>query len=169
MKKGTLFLISFIIWFLLVWPFDPAAKSFQWQSIIVGILISFLVAILFGETFTESPHKFYGIKRYFWAFMYIPVFFWEMVKANFDVMYRVLHPAMPIKPGIVKVKTVLKSKSGITALCNSITLTPGTLTVDVTSDGYLYIHWINVKSKDVEKASQIIVGRFERILTKIFE
>jgi multicomponent Na+:H+ antiporter subunit E len=76
---------------------------------------------------------------------------------------------MPIKPGIVKIKTKLKTESGITALANSITLTPGTLTVDLTDDGYMYIHWINVKSDDVEQASKDIASKFEWFLEKIFE
>jgi multicomponent Na+:H+ antiporter subunit E len=76
---------------------------------------------------------------------------------------------MPIHPGIVKIKTSLKTDSGITALANSITLTPGTLTVDLTDDGYLYIHWINVKSDEVEAATQLIAEKFEWYLKKIFE
>jgi len=87
-----------------------------------------------------------------------------------------LHPKMPIKPGIVKIKTSLKTESGITALANSITLTPGTLTVDLADEGqgdsrqtYLYIHWINVKSDDVEEATKYIAWKFEWFLKKIFE
>src|SRR4030042_1264200 len=101
--------------------------------------------------------------------VYLPVFFYYVVKANFDVVYRALHPKMPIRPGIVKIKTNLKTDSAITALANSITLTPGTLTVDLTEDGFLYIHWINVKSDDVEQATQIIARQFEWFLHKIFE
>jgi len=84
-------------------------------------------------------------------------------------MYRALHPKMPIKPGIVKIRTKLKTDSGITALANSITLTPGTLTVDVTDDGYLYVHWINVKAEDIEQATSQIARRFEWFIQKIFE
>ncbi|MHC4194088.1 MAG: Na+/H+ antiporter subunit E, partial [Planctomycetota bacterium] len=73
--------------------------------------------------------------RIFWALVYLPVFFYYVIVANLDVVYRALHPKMPINPGIVKIKTVLKTESGITALANSITLTPGTLTVDLTDDG----------------------------------
>ena len=98
---------------------------------------------------------------------------WELAKANFDVAYRVilslLRPRnMPIAPGIVKVKTKLKSDLGKAILANSITLTPGTFTIDL-KDDYLYIHWINVQHKDIEKATQDIVGRFEKFLLKIFE
>jgi multicomponent Na+:H+ antiporter subunit E len=76
---------------------------------------------------------------------------------------------MPIRPGIVKVKTSLKTATAITLLANSITLTPGTLTIEATGDGYLYVHWINVKSTNVEEASKHIVRRFEWYLKRIFE
>ena len=91
-----------------------------------------------------------------------------MAKANFDVAYRVLHPKMPISPGIVKVKTGLKSEMARTFLANSITLTPGTMTVDI-KDDHLYIHWINVRHTEVEDASKDIVSRFEPLLKKIFD
>jgi multicomponent Na+:H+ antiporter subunit E len=54
-------------------------------------------------------------------------------------------------------------------LANSITLTPGTMTVDMTDDGYLYVHWINVKSDDIEEATRHIVSKFEGVLRRIFE
>ena len=107
--------------------------------------------------------------RVFWFLVYVPVFSYYMVKANIDVLYRVLHPQMPIRPGIVKIKTSLKSDSAITALANSITLTPGTLTIDLTEDGYLYIHWIYVKSDDMEQATRQIAGPFEWFIRRIFE
>ncbi|MCM8757321.1 MAG: Na+/H+ antiporter subunit E, partial [Candidatus Omnitrophica bacterium] len=103
------------------------------------------------------------------AIYYLPVLFYACLVANLDVAYRVLHPRLPIRPGIVKVKTRLKSKSGRTALANSITLTPGTMSVEVTDDGFLYIHWINVQSRDIEETTRLIVERFERILERIFE
>ena len=91
-----------------------------------------------------------------------------MVKANLDVAYRVLHMDLPIRPGIVKVKSTLQSDLGLTFLANSITLTPGTLTVDIIGNE-LYIHWINVLTDDPEQQTAIIVRRFENILKKVFE
>jgi multicomponent Na+:H+ antiporter subunit E len=107
--------------------------------------------------------------RLFWFLVYVVFLAWYVVKANLDVAYRVLHPAMPIRPGIVKVNTRLTTPAAITMLSNSITLTPGTLTVNATIDGVLYIHWIYVKSEDVEEATQRIVGRFEWFIAKVFE
>lgn len=73
-------------------------------------------------------------------------FLFYMIKANIDVAYRVITGR--IKPGIVKIETGLKTDLGVTMLANSITLTPGTLTVDVDDKNNLYVHWINVKHKD---------------------
>lgn len=169
MRRITLFIVCLLIWYLLVWPYDFQQKTIDVQGIVAGVIVSLFVALLFYEIIMSRPKNIYHIKRYLWALYYLPVFFYYCIKANLDVAYRVIHPELPIKPGIVKVKTSLKTPSGITALCNSITLTPGTLTVDVTDDGYLYIHWINVQSQDVEEASRIIVAKFEKILKRIFE
>lgn len=148
---------------LLCWPPD-------WQHFVAGIFIASLVAYLTGDMFVKRPHLFKNIKRYLWFAYYVPIFLWECFKANIDVAYRVGHPDIPIHPGIVKVKTSLKSDTGLTFLANSITLTPGTLTVDIDKDnGYLYIHWIEVKDKDTERATKIVVEKFEKILRRIFE
>jgi multicomponent Na+:H+ antiporter subunit E len=142
----------------------------DWQHLLVGVFVAVLAAYLTGDMFVQRPHLFKQFKRYFWFFYYVPFFLWEMFKANIDVAYRVIHPRLPIKPGIVKVKTSLKSDTGLTFLANSITLTPGTLSVDVDREnGYLYVHWIDVKHKDMEGATKKIAYRFERILTRIFE
>ena len=141
----------------------------DWPIFIAGVVLALIAAVLFVEVFTKSPLKLFSPKRYFWFLCYVPVFFFYMLVANLDVVYRVIHPKMPINPGIVKVKTGLKSESAKAALANSITLTPGTLTVDITDDGFLYVHCINVKETDVEKATQEIVGRFEKFLSRIFD
>lgn len=105
-----------------------------------------------------------------WFFFYIPVFIWECLKANLEGAWRVAHPSLPIRPGIVKVKTTLKSDTGLTFLANSLTLTPGTMTVDIDRErGFLYVHWVDVKSEDIDKATELLVRRFERILKRIFE
>jgi multicomponent Na+:H+ antiporter subunit E len=67
------------------------------------------------------------------------------------------------------VRTSLKTDVAKTCLANSITMTPGTLTVDMNGEGELYIHWINVRDERVERATEIIVERFERILKRVFE
>ncbi len=167
MRRLIYFVLAFIIWMLLTWPFVDGRVDLQ--LVTAGLIASVIVAVLFHEILPKEHHVFVSPVRIFWVLVYVPVFFYYMIKANFDVVYRALHPKMPIKPGIVKIKTALKTESGITALANSITLTPGTLTVDLTDDGFLYVHWINVKSDDVEQATELIARRFEWFLKRIFE
>jgi multicomponent Na+:H+ antiporter subunit E len=167
MRRLVYFILAFIVWVFLTWPFVEGRIDVQ--VVIAGLIASLIVAILFHEILPQEHIVFISPVRIFWTVVYIPVFFYYVIKANLDVVYRALHPKMPINPGIVKIKTNLKTESGITALANSITLTPGTLTVDLTDDGFLYVHWINVKSDDVEEATECIARRFEWFLQKIFE
>jgi len=163
-NKSILFTLAFIIWCILNWVPD-------WQHITIGIFVALFTVIMTGDLFVTTPQLLKHPHRY-WYFVihYIPRFLWECLKANIDVAYRVLHPNMPIKPGIVKVKTGLKTDTALTFLANSITLTPGTMTVDIDRDnGILYIHWINVSDKEIQKTTEIIAERFERILAKVFE
>jgi len=158
-----LFILAFLIWSFLTWPLD-------FQHFIIGILVCGLVSFMTGDLFIKRPHVLKNPSRYLWFLYYIPLFIWECLKANIDVAYRVLHPNLPINPGIVKVKTTLKSDTALTFLANSITLTPGTMSVDIDQEnGILYIHWIDVKDKDIQKATEIIVKVFEDVLKRIFE
>ena len=161
MRKLVLFLFSFIVWLLLTWTVD-------WQHLTAGVIVSIIIGLIFGDLFVHEPAKVFQPKRWYWSFVYLPVFLWEMIKANLDVAYRVIHPLMPIKPGIVKVRTRVKSDMGRVFLANSITLTPGTFTVDM-KDDLLYIHCICVRHTDIEKASEDILKTFEPYLIKIFD
>ncbi len=159
--KVAYFKFAFILYLLLVYTLD-------YQELLAGLLASFLTAILFGGYFTYDVKRFLQIHRWFWFLVYIPFFAWECFKANLDVAFRVLHPELPINPGIVKIKTTLKSEIAKTFLANSITLTPGTMSVEILDD-CLYIHWIDVKSVDPKKATEIIARPFEGFLQRIFE
>ncbi len=165
MKKVVVFILFLAVWLLLSWP---VGDQVFWQSLVSGVVIALLTTFIFGDLPIESANKFLNPKRYFLFLVYVPYLFWQIIKANFDVAFRVIHPELPIKPGIVKVKTGLKTDIAKTFLANSITLTPGTLTVDIEGDT-LYIHWIWVDSKDVEGATKAIVSKFEGLLKGVFE
>lgn len=161
--KAIFFTIILILWILLNLPLNT-------QNFILGVLVSALATYFVRDFYKEGAYIFFHITRYFWLLIYIPIFIWQCFKANLDVVYRVAHPKKPINPGIVKVDTDLKSDTALTFLANSITLTPGTLTVDVDKENkVLYVHWINVKSTDRKEATKMVVGRFENILERIFE
>jgi len=168
-KRLAVFVTSFVAWCLLAWPFVPGTGTLDAQSLLVGVGAALLVALVFGDAMAQEPARLLNPVRWFWLLCYIPVFAYYCIKANLEVAYMVLHPALPIRPGIVKVRTGLRSRTGITALANSITLTPGTLTVDASDEGELYVHWIDVKSPQEDEASREIVARFERFLRRIIE
>lgn len=163
-SKIVLFVTACFVWALVNWVPD-------WQHLLVGIFVAWFVAYIIGDLFLNRVHFLKHPERYWYFFArYLPVFVWECIKANVDVAYRVMHPRLPIKPGIVKVKTKLKSDMALTFLANSITLTPGTMAVDIDKEkGILYIHWINTETTDIEAATKKVAGRFESILEKIFE
>jgi multicomponent Na+:H+ antiporter subunit E len=107
------------------------------------------------------------LKKIAYSIAYIGYLFVAIVRSNLDVARRVIQPKIPINPGIVVVKTRLKSPIGRMILANSITLTPGTLSVDVKGDHY-YIHWIDVTDMEEEGATEKIVAGFEKYLEVIF-
>lgn len=161
MRYTGLFIIVFIFWLLLTFSLSAA-------NIITGIVAALITTAFFGKFFIDKFYKFFQLKRYYWFIVYLLIFIWEVLKANFDVAYRVIHPALPIKPGIVKVPLEIKSDIARTMLANSITMTPGTITVDIIGDD-IFVHWIYVKSDKPEEYAREVSGRFEKYIKKIFE
>jgi multicomponent Na+:H+ antiporter subunit E len=149
------------VWMLLTWTLIPA-------TIIAGVVVSLIAALWFGSVLPLRPASLLNPVRWLWLLIFVPVFAWECLKANVDVAMRVLSPGLQLKPGIIKIRTSLKTDIARTFLANSITLTPGTMTVEI-QDDVLYIHWIDVKTEDAEEAGKIIKGPFEKLLARIFE
>ncbi len=156
-----------VIMFFIVWI--ALTGTFRWDELATGAAVSIILAIFTRHIFTTegpsnlSPKKIIGAMVYFF-----PCLIWQMIKANLDVAYRVIHPKRPINPGIVKVKTRMKSDLAKTIVASSITLAPGTFTLDVKEDE-MFIHWIDVKSQNVEKTSKMIPGVFEQCLMKFMD
>jgi len=143
------------------------SPKFDPLELICGGLVCLIISLFGAGIYSKLGLPPLSIKRILFSFVYIIVLFWEIIKSNFDVAYRIIHPKMPIKPGIVVIKTNLKSDVAKMILANSITLTPGTFTLDVIGDKFL-IHWINVKSEDIDEATSMISHRFEKYLRVIF-
>jgi multicomponent Na+:H+ antiporter subunit E len=151
---------------LLIWL--ALTSSFNRQELAAGAAISLALAGLLFRWYRglELPPP--TPARIAWFGLYLGVLACEIVKANFDVAYRVLHPKLPIKPGIVVIKTGLKQDLAKMILANSITLTPGTFTLDIVRDNLL-IHWINVRTDEADEATRIIGDKFEKYLRRIFQ
>jgi len=171
-KKIMVFVFWFAIWCCLSYPLSRT-------DLVIGVFAGAFVAYMTIDLSTYVGEKHHGrklrpldyLKRAAWLLYYIPVFLWECLKANVDVAGRVLNPGLPIRPGTVAVKVNLKSDIGLTFLANSITLTPGTTSVDIDKEkGILYVHWIYVKDGYGEGGKRLpVVDKFENILRKVFE
>ena len=160
------FIVSFIVlmiaWVLLNWTVDPV-------NLVVGASVSLFLVVMFCSKCDLFTSINLTPKAFAYTFLYLFVFIIELIKANVDVTRRVLSPSLPINPGIVKVKTKLKSKMARLILADSITLTPGTFTLQVEGDTF-YIHCIDTDcGDDVEKATEEIVRKFEKYLEVLYD
>ena len=100
------------------------------------------------------------------------VFLGELIKANLDMARRCFGGCKDVNPGIVKVPVDLPDGYAQAMLANSITLTPGTITMDIAEEdgkSYFYIHWIDVAETDREKAGEVIKGRMEKWIGRIWK
>ena len=143
------------------------------EEIFVGIIAAVIVGLVTSKMIRENGNKRRGNPlRYLVAVVYIfGPFMWSMLKANLEVAYLVL--TGNIRPGIVRIESGLTTKLGIAILANSITLTPGTLTVDVDEEtNDLFVHWIYVERGEEKKAKchhTKICGRFPAWVRRITE
>ena len=142
------------------------------HEILLGAILSLIVGFIARNIFVKKDFRMLNPVRWILFLSYvIGPFFVGMAKANIDVAYRVI--TGKINPGIVKISPDLKTDLGITMLANSITLTPGTLSVDIDEDkNDLYIHWINIKKEALDKRPvdcKYICGNFHKWIRRIAE
>ena len=161
MKIFITFVSLTAIWVLLTW-------SLETQQVLVGATLALLITAMLHPIYRGSMPRILHPLRWFWFVVYVFYFLYYCFRANLDVAYRALHPDVPIRPGIIKVRTSLHSDLAKTFLANSITLTPGTLTIDIMDD-HLFVHWINVVTDEPDAQAEIVVKRFERLLRRVFE
>jgi len=136
------FTLMFLSWIVLSGKFEPLLL---W----LGGLSSFFVAYYFYDLLFPAMEPGY-VKVFFRFIRYTPWLMWEIIKANFHLLYLAFHPRMEelIDPHIITFKTSLTSDIAITALANSITLTPGTITISADSDGVFKVHAIDRESAE---------------------
>lgn len=137
------------------------------DTLIIGVLACLAITYFFRDSlsyltdFKMTPQAFVAAIKYFFFFLK------ELVVSNVRIARIVISPDLPINPGIVKVRTKLTSPMGRLLLANSITLTPGTLTVEIEDEWY-YIHWVTADATDIEAATNKIVAGFERHLEVMY-
>lgn len=155
------------LWLLLTFIWFAANSSLAIESILTGALISAVLARIFVRYFPAWSDIRFSPERLIHFIRYTSVFALEMVRANLKMLRYVYAPRIDIDPGIVKIKTRLKTPIGRLALANSIALTPGSLVVDI-EDDTLTVHWLDMETSDPEEATRLIAGPFERDLEKAF-
>jgi multicomponent Na+:H+ antiporter subunit E len=132
------------------------------EELIIGVVFAVIAGALLRNRFIGKDLRMLNPKRWVTFLAYLFPFFLAMAKANVDVAYRVITGR--INPAIVKINPNLKKDLSLTFLANSITLTPGTLSVDVDQKtNELYVHWINVDPevlKEMPRDYHPICGSF---------
>ena len=146
-------LVAFLFYLLLV-AGSGSILLWSYEEIIAGVVIAIGTGIIARKILCRSESfRMTSPMRLILLALYIPgPFFIELTKANLDVAYRVI--TGNIRPGIIRLKSGMKSDFALLMLANSITLTPGTLTVDVDEKSNdLFIHVINLDEETQKKSS----------------
>jgi multicomponent Na+:H+ antiporter subunit E len=151
------FVILFLVWIVFSGRFDGF-------HIVMGLISSAVVAAFSGDLLFPS-RRFRGIFILWLRWIaYIPWLVYQIFLANLRVMVLIFHPKMKkrINPKIIRFESKLKSGYARTTFANSITLTPGTITVNVTALGRFSVHCID------DKSAQSLPGEMEERILKVF-
>jgi multicomponent Na+:H+ antiporter subunit E len=147
-------IVMFAFWILL-------SGEFTFILITSGVVASLITAYLSHDIFVGKADLKTETGRVFKFIVYIPWLLWEIILANVEIAYLVLNPKPLVDPQIVRFKNDLKTDLGIVTLAHSITLTPGTVTVEANREEFV-IHAIWQKSAD-----GIIGGEMQQKVKKI--
>ncbi|SHJ13047.1 multicomponent Na+:H+ antiporter subunit E [Dethiosulfatibacter aminovorans DSM 17477] len=153
--------IQWIFIFLLVWI--VLFEELSMRTAVSGLAVACL-CLLFTEKYLmgDSYNRLYPISIP-WLLRYIIFLLFEIYKAGIITTIKVF--SGNITPGIVEIETSLESEFSRIILANSITLTPGTVTI-AKEGNKLKVLWLNVETKDPEKAGMLIKKNLERVLKK---
>lgn len=157
---AVLFVTLMLFWLMLSGKLDTDVLT-------VGAVASLIIALLYRDGLSFFTEFRFTPQAMVAGFRYYGYFLRELFKSNLKMAAIVLSPSLPITPGIVKVRTRLKSRMGRLMLANSITLTPGTLTVEMAGE-WLYIHCVTLGATDIEAATAEIVSGFESYLEVMY-
>ncbi len=165
-RVRTTYLLLFATWILLTGRLSAA-------SLALGLLGIVLATLLFGQMFLPgvSGHSVPDLMRRVVAVLgLVPMFLVQAARAAVKLAYMALQPKLGFQPGVVRVPTTLKSSAAITLLANLVTLSPGTLTLEVDYDERCYyIHCIDVRRLAGRTGRRDLIARYEAPLRRIFE
>ncbi|PKM56107.1 MAG: Na+/H+ antiporter subunit D [Firmicutes bacterium HGW-Firmicutes-5] len=159
-KTVSAFIVFYVLWL--------AIAGLSIQEWITGGIVSLVLALVLRSIVNYEFELGTIITVVKFTVLYLPLFIWKLLIANLQMAKIVLSPKLPINPGFVVVKTGLKKDISKLSLANSITLTPGTLSIEVADDEVL-VHWVDVQGKDQADYRDQISISFEKTLGGIFE
>ncbi len=149
---------------LLTFVWVALTGDFSFENYVFGFFLNF--HILWLITYGRNRSKYFVIVPK--LILLLVTFLYELVKANFEVAYEVITPELKMTPGIIMVPLDVKSDMAITLLANMISLTPGTLSIDVSNDReVLFVHAMYIKDRD--KFIHSIKNGFERRILEIIK
>ena len=153
-KHGfSLFVMLIIVWLLWSGHYSVLFIIFGAFSCLAVLAITLKMKIADPE---GQPMHLLGGAIFYW-----PWILWEIFKANIGVTRIILNPKLPISPTLIEVKASQKSALGKVIYANSITLTPGTVSVDVSGDTII------VHALSLENAEELLTGEMDRRVTKM--
>lgn len=140
--------MSFILTFIMMFAFWMLLSGQTMPILVIlGVISSLLVAWWSHDLFLGRVNIGRGLARVFRHIAYLPWLFWQIVLANLHLVYLTLHPNPPLEPAFIKFKTDYDTDMGVFVLANSITLTPGTVTIEA-GRGEFIVHAITRTSAE---------------------
>ncbi len=135
---------------------------FSWSNVLAGFILAYVVLFI-AQRAIGSYTYFRRIDR---VLRFAVFYVWELILANLRVAYDVMTPRHRIRPGVVAIPLDARTDAEITLLANLITLTPGSVSLDVSSDRrFLYLHAMYID--DVEEFRQSIKETLERRVLEV--
>ncbi len=162
------------------WPFGGLVLAVLWlfiqgipltptdvvRELLVGLAVGLPIAFAVRNLFSPPQSVRSSIRTAPYVVLYVLVFVYEVITANLEVAYRVLLPSLPIYPDVIEVPLRVESDLAITTIANSITLTPGTLTMDYDPErNSLYVHAIDGQDREAVLAP---IRRWEEYALVVF-
>ncbi|MDO6391518.1 Na+/H+ antiporter subunit E [Pontibacter sp. BT731] len=160
------FIVHFLIAFVGSYLYFKYGDPFVPYNAIWAVLVaSFIMFLLWLTSPTYHRSYFHKLPRAISLFVF---FLKELVVANFRVAYDILTPNYHMNPAVLAVPLTVTTDLEITLLATMITLTPGSLMIDVSADRrFIYMHTLYVKDNDVESAKQEVKDGFETRILKL--
>jgi Multisubunit Na+/H+ antiporter, MnhE subunit len=149
-------LVIAVVWALL-------QDTLSWHNLVVGFFVG-MVVLNFAVRRLEHPFYMHRVL----AFLKLTlIFFAEVVRSGLRVSYLILHPKLPISPGLVAVPLDVTSDEAITMLAGMITMAPGSISIELSNDRkVLYVHAL--EAGDPHKAAAFFKNAFERHILEVF-